>query len=160
PPVQSPDPVWVGALLVPAAPGAERVPCPARARIPSTPTETRRHRRQARPDQKEHPVAQIAITLDEAQQRIEEGTTGTELFEGRSEIIALRIDGELRDLSERLADGQHVEGVDIASEDALSILPHRVAQCRRVAVPKVDPEANRCCGPPITDGCCYDFAVA
>ena len=105
-------------------------------------------------------MAQIAITLDEAQQRIEEGTTGTELFEGRSEIIALRIDGELRDLSERLEDGQHVEGVDIASEDGLSILRHSAAHVLAQAVQKIDPEAKLGIGPPITDGFYYDFDVA
>ena len=97
-------------------------------------------------------MAQIAITLDEAQQRIEEGTTGTELFEGRTEIIALRIDGELRDLSDRLEDGQRVEGVDIASQDGLSILRHSAAHVLAQAVQKGPPASHRGLGPPHTHG--------
>src|SRR5699024_10374583 len=74
------------------------------------------------PTRKEQHVAQIALTLDGSPQHIDEGTTGTELFAGTASIIALRIDGELRDLDTVLADGQAVEGVDISSPDGLSIL--------------------------------------
>ncbi|MFC7457770.1 threonine--tRNA ligase [Brachybacterium sp. GCM10030267] len=105
-------------------------------------------------------MAQIAITLDGSPHRLEEGTTGTALFEGRTEIIALRIDGELRDLETTLADGQVVEGVDISSEDGLSILRHSAAHVLAQAVQKANPEAKLGIGPPVADGFYYDFEVA
>lgn len=105
-------------------------------------------------------MAQIAITLDKAEHRIEEGATGTQLFEGRAEIVALRVDGELRDLDVPLAAGQRVEGVDISSEDGLSILRHSTAHVLAQAVQKADPEAKLGIGPPIADGFYYDFDVA
>ncbi|GAA1489634.1 threonine--tRNA ligase [Brachybacterium sacelli] len=105
-------------------------------------------------------MAQIAITLDGSPQRLEEATTGTTLFEGRSEIIALRIDGELRDLATAVADGQVVEGVELSSEDGLSILRHSAAHVLAQAVQKANPEATLGIGPPITDGFYYDFDVA
>nr|WP_228019594.1 threonine--tRNA ligase [Brachybacterium epidermidis] len=91
---------------------------------------------------------------------VEEGTTGTELFQGRTEIIALRIDGELRDLYTPLAAGQVVEAVEISSEDGLSILRHSAAHVLAQAVQKVNPDAKLGIGPPITDGFYYDFDVA
>lgn len=105
-------------------------------------------------------MAQIAITLDGSPQQLEEGTTGTELFADRTEIIALRIDAELRDLSTPLADGQAVEGVEISSEDGLSILRHSAAHVLAQAVQVTNPEAKLGIGPPITDGFYYDFDVA
>ncbi|MCT2296731.1 threonine--tRNA ligase [Brachybacterium muris] len=105
-------------------------------------------------------MAQFDITLDGSPHQVEEGTTGTELFEGRTEIIALRIDGELRDLDTPLAAGQVVEGVDISSQDGLSILRHSAAHVLAQAVQKVNPDAKLGIGPPITDGFYYDFDVA
>ena len=67
-------------------------------------------------------MAQLDITLDGNPQQIEPGTTGTALYEGRREIVALRIDGELRDLDTTLEAGQCVEGVEISSPDGLQIL--------------------------------------
>jgi threonyl-tRNA synthetase len=104
-------------------------------------------------------VAQIAITLDGSPQQIEEGTTGTELFEGQGTIIALRVDGELRDLATAVAEGQDVEGVELGSEDGLSILRHSTAHVLAQAVQRVNPEAKLGIGPPITDGFYYDFDV-
>ncbi|PZP16819.1 MAG: threonine--tRNA ligase [Brachybacterium faecium] len=105
-------------------------------------------------------MAQFDITLDGSPQQVEEGTTGTELFEGRGEVIALRIDGELRDLYTPLAAGQVVEAVDISSQDGLSILRHSAAHVLAQAVQKVNPDAKLGIGPPITDGFYYDFDVA
>ena len=105
-------------------------------------------------------MAQIAITLDGSPQHIDEGTTGTELFAGTASIVALRIDGELRDLYTPLAEGQVVEGVDISSPDGLSILRHSAAHVLAQAVQKTNPDAKLGIGPPITDGFYYDFDVA
>ena len=62
-------------------------------------------------------MAQFDITLDGSPHQVEEGTTGTELFESRKDVVALRIDGELRDLAHVLADGDVVEPVTAAEQD-------------------------------------------
>ena len=105
-------------------------------------------------------MAQIAITLDGISQHLEEGTTGTALFEQAPSVVALRVDGELRDLATVLEDGQSVEGVDISSPDGLSILRHSTAHVLAQAVQKTNPDAKLGIGPPITDGFYYDFDVA
>src|SRR5699024_1521408 len=83
------------------------------------------------------------LTLDGSPQHIDEGTTGTGPFAGTASIIALRIDGELRDLDTVLADGQAVEGVDISSPDGLSILRHSTAHVLAQAVQRTNPDAKR-----------------
>lgn len=105
-------------------------------------------------------MAELAITLDGSPRSLEEGTTGTDLFEGRKEVVALRIDGELRDLATPLADGQSVEAVEISSPDGLAILRHSAAHVLAQAVQRINPEAKLGIGPPITDGFYYDFDVA
>ena len=105
-------------------------------------------------------MAELAITLDGSPRSLEEGTTGTDLFEGRKEVVALRIDGELRDLATPLADGQAVEAVEISSPDGLAILRHSAAHVLAQAVQRINPEAKLGIGPPITDGFYYDFDVA
>ena len=105
-------------------------------------------------------MSQLSIVLDGSPTTIEQGTTGETLYEGRREIIALRINGELRDLYIAPADGDEVEGVDIASEDGLNILRHSCAHVLAQAVQRRDENAKLGIGPFITDGFYYDFDVA
>ncbi len=90
--------------------------------------------------------------------QVSEGTDGFGLFEDRS-IIALRVNGELKDLSYKLAEGDKVEGVDIASEDGLSILRHSTAHVMAQAVQEMFDPAKLGIGPPIKDGFYFDFDV-
>ncbi|GHJ20431.1 threonine--tRNA ligase [Streptomyces albus] len=75
-------------------------------------------------------------------------------------MIAVRVDGELRDLAYELADGQVVEPVEITSDDGLAILRHSTAHVMAQAVQELFPEAKLGIGPPIKDGFYYDFDVA
>ncbi|MCT2026245.1 threonine--tRNA ligase [Dermabacter hominis] len=105
-------------------------------------------------------MSQFSIVLDGSPTTIEQGTTGETLFEGRREIVALRINGELKDLYIAPAEGDTVEGVDIASEDGLNILRHSCAHVLAQAVQRRDSNAKLGIGPFITDGFYYDFDVA
>ena len=105
-------------------------------------------------------MSDISIILDGSPHTCAPGTTGTELFDTQRSIIALRIDGVLRDLSTEVADGQNVEGVELNSEDGLNILRHSTAHVLAQAVQKVNPDAKLGIGPFITDGFYYDFDVA
>ncbi len=105
-------------------------------------------------------MSQLSIVLDGSPTTIEQGTTGETLFEGRREIVALRINGELKDLYIAPAEGDDVEGVDIASEDGLNILRHSCAHVLAQAVQRRDKDAKLGIGPFITDGFYYDFDVA
>ncbi|WP_349898630.1 threonine--tRNA ligase [Parafrigoribacterium soli] len=88
----------------------------------------------------------------------ETDTTGFELFTDRS-VVAVRVDGQLRDLAAAVKAGDVVEPVLISSADGLSILRHSAAHVAAQAVQSINPEAKLGIGPPITDGFYYDFDV-
>ncbi|MFM1958141.1 MAG: hypothetical protein RI929_504 [Actinomycetota bacterium] len=90
--------------------------------------------------------------------QVSEGADGFGLFEDRS-IIALRVNGELKDLSYKLMEGDQVEGIDISSEDGLSILRHSTAHVMAQAVQEMFDPAKLGIGPPIKDGFYFDFDV-
>ncbi len=88
-----------------------------------------------------------------------EETDGFGLFADRS-VVAMRVDGELRDLAHRVQPGTLVEPVTISSPDGLAILRHSAAHVLAQAVQQINPEARLGIGPPVTDGFYYDFDVA
>lgn len=83
---------------------------------------------------------------------------GFALFPDRS-VVALRVNGELKDLATRVEETDDVEPVTIGSPDGLSILRHSTAHVLAQAVQRINPQANLGIGPPITDGFYYDFQV-
>ncbi len=83
---------------------------------------------------------------------------GFELFTDRS-VVAMRVNGELKDLATQVTDADTVEAVTIDSEDGLNILRHSAAHVLAQAVQKVNPDARLGIGPPVTDGFYYDFDV-
>jgi len=90
---------------------------------------------------------------------VSETTTGFEIFTDRS-VVALRVDGELRDLATELHAGDVAEPVLIGSPDGLAILRHSAAHVMAQAVQAINPSAKLGIGPPVTDGFYYDFDVA
>ena len=83
---------------------------------------------------------------------------GFALFPDRS-VVAMRVNGELKDLATTVADSDAVEPVTIDSPDGLGILRHSAAHVLAQAVQRINPQANLGIGPPITDGFYYDFGV-
>ncbi len=83
---------------------------------------------------------------------------GFALFPDRS-VVALRVNGELKDLATVVEETDAVEPVTIDSADGLAILRHSTAHVLAQAVQRINPQANLGIGPPITDGFYYDFGV-
>jgi len=83
---------------------------------------------------------------------------GFALFPDRS-VVALRVNGELKDLATTVTADDRVEPVTVDSADGLSILRHSTAHVLAQAVQRVKPQANLGIGPPVTDGFYYDFQV-
>lgn len=83
---------------------------------------------------------------------------GFALFTDRS-VVAMRVNGELKDLATTVTDDDVVEAVTIDSPDGLSILRHSTAHVLAQAVQSINPEAKLGIGPPVTDGFYYDFDV-
>lgn len=83
---------------------------------------------------------------------------GFSLFSDKS-VVAMRVNGELRDLATEVGDNDSVEPVTKDSQDGLDILRHSAAHVLAQAVQRIHPEAKLGIGPPITDGFYYDFDV-
>ncbi len=105
-------------------------------------------------------MSEIVLSVAGSEQRHPAGTTGTDLFGTDRSVVAVRVDGELRDLATVLDGATAVEPVTIDSSDGLDILRHSAAHVLAQAVQQVDPDAKLGIGPPITDGFYYDFDVA
>ena len=108
------------------------------------------------------PADKLHITLAGSEHVVEEGTTAGLALADRdadTTAIAARVNGELRDLAWRLADGDRVEPVTIDSPDGLNILRHSTAHVLAQAVQDLFPQAKLGIGPPIENGFYYDFDV-
>ncbi|RXR24770.1 threonine--tRNA ligase [Oerskovia turbata] len=101
----------------------------------------------------------LSITLDGERTTVETGTTGVDLFQGRRDVVVLRVNGHLKDLDTTVAEGDEVEGVTIDSPDGLDVLRHSAAHVLAQAVQQVNPDAKLGIGPPVRDGFYYDFDV-
>ena len=84
---------------------------------------------------------------------------GFELFPDRK-VVAIRVNGELKDKATTTTADDVVEPVTIDSPDGLNILRHSTAHVLAQAVQQVNPDAKLGIGPPIADGFYYDFGVA
>ena len=102
-------------------------------------------------------VRQSDGSLDE--RTVPDGTTAAEVFTDRSIVVA-RVAGVLTDLSRVVQDGDVLEPVAVDTEDGRSVLRHSTAHVLAQAVQDLFPEAKLGIGPPIRDGCYYDFDVA
>ena len=71
--------------------------------------------------------------------------------------LAVKVDGELRDLSAPLAGGEKIEIVTAKSPEALELLRHDTAHVLAEAVLELWPGAKISIGPPISDGFYYDI---
>ena len=81
-------------------------------------------------------------------------------FADEREVIAVRVDGELRDLATPLHGHEGVEPVRVDSPEGRAILRHSTAHVMAQAVQELYPEAKLGIGPPVENGFYYDFDVA
>ncbi|CAB4533620.1 unannotated protein [freshwater metagenome] len=100
----------------------------------------------------------ISVTCDGSTLDVESGATGFDLFASKT-VVAMFVNGDLKDLAHAVAEGDIVRSVEISSPDGLAILRHSTAHVLAQAVQSINPEAKLGIGPPIKDGFYYDFDV-
>ena len=106
----------------------------------------------------------VAITLPDGSVRQFDGpVTGTEIAENISKSLAkkslaVKVDGEVRDLFGEITDDASVEIITRDHEDALDIIRHDTAHLLAQAVQELFPGTQVTIGPNIEDGFFYDFA--
>jgi threonyl-tRNA synthetase len=71
--------------------------------------------------------------------------------------LAVRVNGDLRDLARPLEDGVPIEIVTDRSDDALALIRHDAAHVLATAVMELYPGVKISIGPPIEQGFYYDF---
>ncbi|WRS29663.1 threonine--tRNA ligase [Actinomycetaceae bacterium MB13-C1-2] len=104
-------------------------------------------------------MATFVAVIDGNQVEVESGSTGLDLFGKDRNIVAMRVNGETKDLFVPIPEGAEVETVTIDSDEGLSILRHSAAHVLAQAVQQQNPQVDLGIGPPITDGFYYDFGV-
>lgn len=106
----------------------------------------------------------VAITLPDGSVRQFDGAvTGTDIAENISKslakkALAVKVDGELRDLFGEIEQDAAVEIVTRDHEDALDLIRHDTAHLMAQAVQELFPGTQVTIGPNIADGFFYDFA--
>lgn len=106
----------------------------------------------------------IQITLtDGAIKEFEKPITGNDLAANigkrlAQDAVAIKIDGQLRDLSEMLSHNCQVEIVTRQSDEGLEILRHDAAHVMAEAVKELFPDTQVTIGPAIDNGFYYDFS--
>ena len=101
----------------------------------------------------------ISITINDERKEVDASLTGTELFAENKDIIAVRLNGEPRDLYTPLHDGDVVEPITLDSEDGLAIMRHSATHVMAQAVQEIRSDAKLGIGPVIKNGFYYDFDV-
>lgn len=103
-------------------------------------------------------MSSLIVTVDGSAFEAPAAADGFKLFTDKS-VVAMRVNGELRDLAHKISSGDVIEAVTISSPDGLNILRHSAAHVLAQAVQNINPEAKLGIGPPIKDGFYYDFDV-
>jgi threonyl-tRNA synthetase len=110
-------------------------------------------------------VSVIRLTLPDGSVReMPSGTTGRELAESigpglAKAALAIRVDGQVRDLSRPIEADAKVAILTDRDPEALEVLRHSSAHILATAVREIFPGAAIGFGPPIEDGFYYDFEV-
>jgi len=100
---------------------------------------------------------------DSSERKFEHDVTGQEIADAigkrlARDAVAIRVDGELWDLTRSIADDSSVEIITKDTPDGLEILRHDAAHVLAEAVKELWPETQVTIGPAIENGFYYDFA--
>ncbi|TCT12632.1 threonyl-tRNA synthetase [Tepidamorphus gemmatus] len=106
----------------------------------------------------------ITLTFpDNSRREFPAGITGAEVAEGISKSLAkkamvVRLNGELKDLSQPITDDARIEIITRDQPEALEIIRHDAAHVLAEAVQELFPGTQVTIGPVIENGFYYDFA--
>jgi threonyl-tRNA synthetase len=107
-------------------------------------------------------AAMHALLPDGTRKELEDGATGADLAAAigpglARAALAVKVDGEVRDLARELPDSAQVEIVTERSPEALDVIRHDAAHVLATAVLELYPGVKISIGPAIENGFYYDF---
>src|SRR6266850_1514425 len=111
------------------------------------------------------PPSEIQVVLpDGSNKTLPAGATGADLAKAigpglAKAALAVRVNGDVRDLQRPLPDGATVSILTNKDPQALDVLRHSSAHALATAVRQLFPQAQIGFGPPIEDGFYYDFDI-
>src|SRR5467141_12704 len=111
------------------------------------------------------PPSEIQVVLpDGSKKGLPAGATGADLARAvgpglAKAALAIRVNGDVRDLQRPLPDGATVAILTNKDAQALDVLRHSSAHALATAVRQLFPQAQIGFGPPIEDGFYYDFDI-
>src|ERR671916_2086700 len=102
------------------------------------------------------------VLPDGTEKELPEGSTGADLAASigaglARAALAVKVDGEVRDLARPLQDGTQVAIVTPRDDDSLELIRHDTAHVMAAAILDLYPGTRISIGPPIEDGFYYDF---
>src|SRR3954453_11496157 len=103
-----------------------------------------------------------AVLPDGSRKELADGATGPDLAASigaglARAALAVKVDGEVRDLGRPLPDAAQVEIVTERSPESLTLVRHDAAHVLAAAVMELYPGVKISIGPPIENGFYYDF---
>ena len=104
-------------------------------------------------------MADFKVKVDGLEQSANGKTNAIDFYKDNKDVVAVKINGELKDSATAVKAGDEVVGVLANSEEGLSIIRHSTAHILAQAVQKINPQTKLGIGPPIKDGFYYDFQV-
>ncbi len=107
-------------------------------------------------------VKRVSIVLDGKRLDVEEGVSLLDLIkslypEKAKDIVAAKVNGEVKDLAYRIQGGEEIVSIPIDSEEGISILRHSTSHIMAQAVKELFDGVKVAIGPSIKDGFYYDF---
>src|SRR4051812_9264151 len=108
-------------------------------------------------------MAKLTVKLpDDSALELDQGATGADAAAAigprlAKDALAIRVNGEVRDLAAPLADGERIEILTPGPAEALQVLRHDCAHVLATAVLDLWPGTKVSIGPPIERGFYYDF---
>ena len=108
-------------------------------------------------------MAKLTVKLpDDSALELDQGATGADAAAAigprlAKDALAVRVNGEVRDLAAPLADGERIEILTPGPAEALQVLRHDCAHVLATAVLDLWPDTKVSIGPPIERGFYYDF---
>lgn len=104
-------------------------------------------------------MADFKVKVDGLEQSANDKTNAIDFYKDNKDVVAVKINGELKDSATAVKAGDDVVAVLANSEEGLSIIRHSTAHILAQAVQKINPQTKLGIGPPIKDGFYYDFQV-
>ena len=111
-------------------------------------------------------MAKLNVKLpDDSALELDQGATGADAAAAigprlARDALAVRVNGQVRDLAAPLADGERIEILTPGRPEALEVLRHDCAHVLATAVLDLWPGTKVSIGPPIETGFYYDFDFA